>query len=114
MKKPIATTLYASINRAIRDDVMETINAEFNHAITELAEAYEREETLYEPTDRWHMDAIIDDMVVKTMNSTDMGDNEGNDDQRVFFRFIEGTLQAMAQELYDHWLELEFQEQGES
>ena len=96
------TDLYARIIKAIRDEAIETLNAELGNSIDELTGAYERGETLYKPSDMWHRDSIIDDMVINTMNSMDTGDKETppyNDDQRIFFRFIEGTLREMADDL---------------
>ena len=102
-------TLYAQITKIVKAEALETMNAEMKCSLEERADSYEREEMLYEPSTLWHRDSIVDAMTINTMNSLDMGDNEINNDQylikqRVFSNFIEGTLRAMAYEMFDRYM----------
>tara|TARA_Y100000310_G_C20561276_1_gene753178 strand:- start:269 stop:607 length:339 start_codon:yes stop_codon:yes gene_type:complete len=105
-------TLYAKIHKAIKAEALETMNAEMKCSLEERADSYGHEEPLSEPSSLWQRDSIVDDMTINTMNSLDMGDNEifdynlgDNDDKRIFSRFIEGTLRAMAYEMLDRYME---------
>ena len=94
-------TLYAQITKIVKAEALETMNAEMKCSLEERAE---------ERGHIWFKDCVVDDMVVNTMNSLDMGDNEIFDsqshrnDKRVFFIFIEGTLRAMGYRMLDRYL----------
>ena len=104
--------LYAQITKIVKAEALETMNAEMKCSLEERADSYEREEMLYEPSTLWHRDSIVDDMTINTMNSLDMGDNEifdynlgdHDNDKRIFSNFIEGTLRAMAYEMFDRYM----------
>ena len=86
-------SLYTRINKEIRAEVIKPMIAEMTRSVAKRAETRGY---------IWFKDCVIDDMVVNTMNSMDTGDKETppyNDDQRIFFRFIEGTLREMADDL---------------
>ncbi|SVD72141.1 uncharacterized protein METZ01_LOCUS424995 [marine metagenome] len=87
-------TLYAKIHKAIHAETLERMTAEMTRSVAKRAE--DREHI-------WFKDRVVDNMVRNVMDS-DLGDTDINDCQMIFYRFIEGTLQAMGHKMLDRYL----------